>query len=259
LDLACIETVHVAAYIKSMEEEAFSVPSIKQHLAALKHLFDHLVTGGIIKLNPAAAVRGPRYSAAEGKTPILTGDEPRRLLASIKTDTLIGLRDRALIGLLLYTAARVNAAVSLKVGDYYSQGATWFLRLREKGGKRHVMPCNHHLQEYLSAYIDAAGIAKDAKWPLFRTLRRGVETISRAPLTQSNVYELIQRRKKSAGIKTEVGCHSMRGTAITNLLENGASVEEAQSLANHASIRTTKLYDRRDQSVRRDLVERIRF
>lgn len=256
-DLSRIETVHLAAYVKRLEE-VFSVPSVKQHLAALKHLFDHLVTGGILKVNPAAAVRGPRYSASEGKTPILTGDQPRRLLETIKVDALIGLRDRALIGMLLYTACRVNAAISLKVEDYYSQGASWFLRLREKGGKRHVMPCNHHLQEYLSAYIEAAGIAQDTKGPLFRTLRRGAEP-SRTALSQSNVYEVIQRRKKDAGISSKIGCHSMRGTAITNLLENGASVEEAQGLANHASIRTTKLYDRRDQNVRRDLVERIRF
>lgn len=258
-DLSHIETVHVAAYIKSLEE-SFSVPSVKQHLAALKHLFDYLVTGGIIKVNPAAAVRGPRYSAAEGKTPILTGDEPRRLLESIETDSLVGLRDRAFIGLLLYTACRVNAAASLKVEDYYSQGASWFLRLREKGGKHHVMPCNHHLQEYLAAYIAKADIGDDPKGPLFRTLRRGAKNIGRTPLSQGNVYELIQRRKKNAGIKTpEIGCHSMRGTAITNLLENGASVEEAQLLANHSSIRTTKLYDHRSKKVRRDLVERIRF
>ncbi len=170
------------------------------------------MTGGIVKVNPAAAVRRPGYSASEGKTPILTGNEPRRLLDAIKRDSLIGLRERAFIGLLLYTACRVNAAVSLKVEDFYSQGASWFLRLREKGGERHVMPRNHHLQEYLRGHIEAAGIAKDGKGPLFRTLRRrkGAKEISRTPLSQGNVYEPIQRRKKDAGINSKIGCHSMR-------------------------------------------------
>ncbi len=265
LDLARVETVHVAAYIEGLGqdgadcEKKLTVPSIKQHLAGLRHLFDHLVSGGVLKINPAAAVRGPRYSAREGKTPILTGDEPRRLLGAIGTDSLIGLRDRALIGAMLYTTARVSAVLNLNVEDYYPQGSTWFLRLHEKGGKQHIVPCNHHLQEYLDAYIAAAGIARERKAPLFRSIPRGSDAVTKAKLTQSNVYELIGRRASAAGIASQIGCHSMRGTAITNLLENGSSVEEAQSLANHASIRTTKLYDRRDQKVRRDLVERIRF
>ena len=260
LGLSSIETVHVAAYLKHLQAAGKSVPTIKQHLAGLRHLFDHLVTGQIIVINPAAAVRGPRYSVQEGKTPILNGDEARRLLESIPTDTLIGKRDRALIGLLLYTAARVKAAISLKVEDYYSEGASWHVRLQEKGGKAHTVPCHHRLQEYMAAYIEAAGIASDSKGPLFRTLRGGAKTLrNRNLLTQSNAYELIQRYKVVAGIKTEIGCHSMRGTAITNILENGASVEEAQNFAGHASPRTTQLYDRRDQQVRRGLVERIRF
>lgn len=265
LDLTAVETLHVATYIDSLgvdtggREKKLTVPSIKQHLAGLRHLFDHLVSGGILKINPAAAVRGPRYSAREGKTPILTGTEPRQLLEAIHTGSLIGLRDRALVGVMLYTTARVSAVLNLKVEDYYPQGSTWFVRLDEKGGKLHIVPCNHQLQQYLDEYIAAAGIAGERKDRLFRSIPRGSKRVTKARLTQSNAYELIVRRARAAGIASKIGCHSMRGTAITNLLENGASVEEAQNLANHASIRTTKLYDRRDQKVRRDLVERIRF
>jgi site-specific recombinase XerD len=259
LSFETAETVHVATYIKELELAKLSAPTIKQHLAGLRHFFDHQVSGGFLKINPAAAVRGPRHSVKEGKTPILTGGEPRKLLDSIKGEALVEVRDRALIATLLYTAARVNAVINLDVEDYYLQGASRFLRFDEKGGKHHVVPCNHALQELLDAYIERAGLTGQKKAPLFRTIPRGAFGVSANRLTQSNVYELIGRRKKAAGIESIIGCHSMRGTAITNLLENGASVEEAQSLAGHSSIKTTKLYDRRDQTVRRDLVERIRF
>lgn len=194
-DLTRIETVHVAGHVKSLEE-SFNVPSIKQHLAALKHLFDHLVTGGIIKVNPAAAIRGPRYSAAEGKTPILTGDEPRRLLDAIKTDSPVGLRDRALIGPALHGRAGERGHFSESRG-LLQPGREL---VRPPARERRQAPChacNHRLQEYLAAYIDAAGIAGDPKGPLFRTMRRGAPQISKAPLTQSNVYELIQRGRQT--------------------------------------------------------------
>ena len=107
-------------------------------------LFDWLVTGHIMEMNPAHSVRGPKYVVKRGKTPVLTNDEARALLDSIDASTLKGLRDRALIGVMVYTFARVNAVISMKVKDYYTQGRRGWIRLHEKGGKEHDVPCHHY-------------------------------------------------------------------------------------------------------------------
>ena len=144
-----------------------------QHLAAIRRLFDYLTTGGILDVNPASAVRGPKYMVRRGRTPVLSAEEARKLLDSIESNTLIGLRDRALIGTMVYSFARVGATVTMKVGDYFQHRQRWWLRLHEKGGKRHEAPCHPQLEEYLQAWLAAARIARDKKGPLFRSVGKG--------------------------------------------------------------------------------------
>jgi site-specific recombinase XerD len=132
-ELAAVQPFHVAAFIKELQGE-FSRPTVKQHLAALRMLFDWLVTGHVMETNPAHAVRGPKYVVKKGKTPVLTAEEARALLDAIPTDNLTGLRDRALIGVMVYTFARVNAVISMRVKDYFTQGRRGWVRLHEKGG-----------------------------------------------------------------------------------------------------------------------------
>ena len=119
--LVAIEPVHVAAYVEQLQER-LAAPSVKLNLPALRMLFDWLVIGQIMPMNPASSVRGPRHSVKKGKTPVLTAEEARALLDAIDVSTLPGLRDRALIGLMFYTFARVGAAVGMRVGDIYVQG-----------------------------------------------------------------------------------------------------------------------------------------
>jgi site-specific recombinase XerD len=138
-ELDRLEPVHVAAYIEQLGK-THSPPSVKQHLAAIRMLFDWLVVGQVMRGNPASVVRGPKYVVKKGKTPVLSPEEARQLFDGIPTDTLVGLRDRALIGVLIYSFARVSAAVGMRVEDYFPQGKRWWLRLHEKGGKQHEMP-----------------------------------------------------------------------------------------------------------------------
>src|SRR5919205_1709730 len=178
--LQAVEPVHVAAYVELVSRER-SAPTAKQHLAAIRHLFDWLVVGQILPVNPAASVRGPKHVVSRGKTPGLAPDEARRLLDSIDVSTHAGLRDRALIGLMVYSFARIGAAVAMKVGDVYVQHRRLWVRLHEKGGKRHEMPCHHRLEEYLRAYLEGTGIGDDPKGPLFRTLGRGTGLLTTTP------------------------------------------------------------------------------
>jgi integrase len=109
--LTGVQPLHVAAWIEALGNE-LAAPSVKQRLAGVRHLFDWLVSGHILPVNPAASVRGPAYSARRGKTPVLAADEARTLLDSIDVSTDPGLRDRALIGLMVYSFARIGAAVA---------------------------------------------------------------------------------------------------------------------------------------------------
>ena len=189
-------------------------------------LFDWLVVGHVLESNPAHAVRGPKYSQKKGKTPVLDREEARALLAAIDTSSLTGLRDRALIGVMIYTFARVGAVLQMNVGDYFSQGRRGWVRLHEKGGKEHEAPCIPKLETYLDEYIAAAGIADDKDGPLFRTTGRSTGTPHR--MTQQDAYRMIQRQAAQAGIKTRIGNHSMRATGITDYLKSDGSLSEAR-------------------------------
>ena len=226
-------------------------------LAALRHLFDWLVNGQVVPINPAHTVRGPRHVVTSGQTPVLDLAEARALLDSIDVTTHVGLRDRALIGLMVYSFARIGAALGMAVEDVYTQNRRLRVRLREKGGKRHAMPCHHNLDEYLVAYLDGAGLRGDPKGPLFRTIGRGTNRLTRTVLPQANAYAMIGRRAGAAGITTKLGNHSFRATGITAYLKNGGTLEKAAAMANHASTRTTQLYDRRRDELSLDEVERI--
>jgi site-specific recombinase XerD len=254
--LTAIESVHVAAYIEQLQK-ARSAPTAKLRLAALRHLFDWMVIGQIMPVNPAAAVRGPRHIVRRGKTPVLDPAEARQLIDAINISTVIGLRDRALIGLMVYSFARIGAAISMRVEDVYPQNRRLWVRLHEKGGKQHAMPCHHNLETYLHEYIDRAGLVNEPKAFLFQTYSRATGQLTGAPLPQANAYAMIQRRAKSADILTRVGNHTFRATGVTAYLKNGGTLERAAQMANHASTRTTQLYDRRAEEVTLDEVERI--
>jgi integrase/recombinase XerC len=254
--IAAVEPVHVAAWIEAGTRE-LSAPSVKQRLAAPRHLFDWLVTGQVMPINPAHTVRGPRHVVTSGQTPVLAPDEARALLDSIDVATHSGLRDRALIALMVYSFARIGAALGMAVEDVYMQNRRLWVRLREKGGKRHAMPCHHNLDEYLVAYLDGARLRDDPKGPLFRTIGRGTGKLTRTVLPQANAYAMIRRRATAAGIETKLGNHSFRATGITAYLKNGGTLEKAAAMANHSSTRTTQLYDRRRDEVSLDEVERI--
>ena len=253
LDLIDIEPIHVAAYI---ERHPGAPPTVKQHLAAVRMLFDWLVTGQVLAMNPAASVRGPKHVVKRGKTPVLDAEQARQLLDSIDTAKLSGLRDRALIAVMVFSFARVSAAVSLKAEDYYQDGKRWWFRFREKGGKQHQVPAHHTAEAYLDAYLLAARIGEDKKAPLFRSVtRHGL--LSGRQMTRNDAFRMVKRRAAAAGLPLTTCNHTFRATGITAYLANGGTIEKAQAIAAHESPRTTKLYDRTSDEITLDEIERI--
>jgi len=234
-------------------------------------LFDWLIVGQVLATNPAHAVRGPKLVVKRGKTPVLTEEQARRLLESIKVvkritlsdgseaevPWLVGLRDRALIGVMTYTFARISAVVAMRVEDYFPNGKRWWVRLQEKGGKRHEMPAHHKLEQFIDEYLAAAGIGDYDKTPLFRSAAGRTGILTDRPVHRVDAYEMVRRRTAEAGLKGKLGCHVFRATGITAYLEAGGTLENAQAMAAHESPRTTKLYDRTGDEITLDEVERI--
>jgi len=251
-----VKPVTVAAYVELLQA-THSKPTVKQCLATIRMLFDWLVTGQIVPANPAHAVRGPRHVVTRGKTPVLSAEETRTLFESINGESVVEKRDRALLAAMFFTFARVGAVVAMSVEDYYPQGKRYWLRLHEKNGKQHEMPAHHTLEEYLDAYLHAAGIADDRKGPLFRSATKTADRLNNNPLRPADVWRMIRRRANKAGIATRINCHSFRATGITNYLEHNGTLEKAQQMASHSSPRTTKLYDRTNDQVTLDEVEKI--
>ena len=229
-DITQVNSFMVAGYIEELGQH-HPAPPVKQRLAAIRMIFDYLATGGILPFNPASAVRGPRHSVKRGKTPVLYPSEARHLLDAIDITTPIGLRDRALIGLMVYSFARIGAALGMRVEDVYTQNRRLWVRLHEKGGKTHEMPCHHNLEEYLSAYLDRCQLREDAKGALFRTIGRGTGQLTTTPLLQAIAYRMIQRRAGRADIETKIGKHTFRATGIAAYLKNGGTLERANRAA----------------------------
>ena len=256
-ELSDISPLLVAAYIEQLTQQR-SAPTVKLHLAAIRMLFDFLVTGQVVPLNPAASVRGPKHVVKKGKTPVLTAEEARQLLDGIDIQTISGLRDRALIGVLVFSFARVSAAIGMNVCDYFPQGRRMWFRLHEKGGKHHEVPAHHHAEAYVHEYIDAADIRQQPRGALFRTVdvRRN---LTDRRMHRIDVLRMIKRRAKQVGLPTRVCCHTFRATGITAYLEGGGRLEHAQRVAAHESVRTTKLYDRTSDRVSLDEIERIQI
>ncbi len=253
LSLHGIEPVVVAA---DVEQHPGSRSTVKQHLAAIRMLFDWFARKEVLPVNPATSVRGSSHVVRRGKTPVLTADQARALLDSIDVRTIAGLRDRALLGVMVYSFARVSAVVIMRVGDYYQDGKRWWFRFGEKGGKQHHVPAHHNAEAYLDGYINAAGITDDEDGPLFRMVDRTRHLTERA-MTHNDVLRMIKRRAEAAGLPPTTCCHTFRATGITAYLNNGGSIEYAQKIAGHESPRTTKLYDRTDDAITLDEVERI--
>ena len=256
LSLTALEPVAVSAYVEVLGT-THSPPTVKQHLAAIRMLFDWLVVGQVLPMNPAASVRGPKHVVKKGKTVVLASTQARELLDSIDTSTLIGLRDRALIGVMAYSFARVSAVVNMDVEDYWQNGKRWWLRLHEKGGKHHEVPAHHNAEAYLDAYVQAAGIAAELKTPLFRSAIGRTEKLGTSRLTRQDALRMIKRRAAKLGLPARTCCHTFRATGITAYLQNGGTIEKAQQIASHESPRTTKLYDRTSDEISLDEIERI--
>lgn len=254
-ELSQVSPKDVGTYLDGLE---CAVATKKLNLSALRHFFDALVTRHVVVLNPAASVRAERLQIVEGKTPEITIEQARLLLRSIDTSNIVGQRDRAIIGILIYTAARVGAVAKLRRSDFYDLGDQNCLRFHEKGGKSREIPVRHDLRQFIQEYMESGGLAySDKASPLFRTTIRRTKRLTQTSMTADDMGRMLKRRLRTAGLPSRLSPHSFRVATITDLLNQGVALEDVQNLAGHADPRTTRLYDRRQRKVTRNIVERI--
>ncbi len=251
-----VQPVHVAGYIEKLGQTR-KAPTVKQHLACIRMLFDWLVTGQVVASNPAHAVRGPRHSVIKGATTVMSSQDATEFLKSIDISHVVGLRDRALIAVMVYAFARVSAVVNLKVEDYFPLKKRWWLRLREKNGKVNEMGCHHKLEQYLDEYIAAAGIPADKKGPLFRAAVGRTGKLSERPMSRVDAWYMVRRRANDAELETAIGNHSFRAIGLTDYLERGGDINIAKRMAGHSNVKTTELYDRRGDEISFSEIERV--
>ena len=258
LRLGGIAPPHVAAYLKALDAAGKSKATVKLHLAAIRNWMRWLTEHGTLDRNPATEVRGPRLIVREGKTPALSREQARALLGSLEGEDLVSLRDRAIIGVMLFAWARVSAVCSMRLCDIEDDGGpNATLVFHEKGGKVLRKHCHRRLREMIAAYVAAAGLEPHGKEPLFQSFGGRGRGLTGKPLRRSDVLSLVKRRCEAAALPSRISNHSFRATAITLHHQGGGRLQDAQALAGHADPRTTLMYVRRSHDLDWDEVERV--
>ena len=250
LDLVgTIRPHHVAAWRDRLREQGLQNSSICRKMTALRSLFSYLQTYGYTGANPAHSdfVEAPAVPR-DGKTVGLSPEDCRRLLDAPDASTPAGVRDRAILGVLAYSACRVGELVALEVRDYKMSGVHKIIEVYGKGGKERRVPLHPEPIERIEAWLDTAAIRDDANGPLFRAARsargKGRDGFQRSPFTRRSVQFLIRRYVRRLGLDPAVTVHSLRVTALTTARERGSDIIDLQDFAGHADPRTTLAYIR---------------
>lgn len=248
----------VAEYFEEFTAEGFSLATRRQHLSALRRFFDVLLVNGLVAQNPASPVHLEDLGTTAGTTPEIGISDARKLLASIDTSQVVGQRDLAALGVLAYTAVRAGAVSRLRRGDLREQDGQWILHFTEKRGRLLDIPVRQDLLQILFEYLEGAGLRDAAaETPFFRSAEGRTQTLTGKPFHANDLCRMMKRRLRDCGLPLYLSPHSIRVTAITDLLEQGVSLYSVQRLAGHADSRTTALYDRRPHNIAEQVVEKI--
>lgn len=264
VDFRIVTRAHVLAWRRTLEEQGLAGATIRRKLAALASLYEFLCERNAVTHNPVKGVKRPKVDTYEGKTPALGDHQARELLEAPDTSTLKGLRDRAILTVLLFHAMRREELTKLRVKDYnVLRGGVHYLLVRGKGGKTRFIPTHPAAVGYIEDYLAKAGHGGDLDGPLFRPLinRMGKGIAAQSGLTANGVYRSVVKKYFSEmGLNQELfGPHALRATAATNALLNGADIAKVQEWLGHSNIQTTRIYDRRSTKPEDSPTWRVRY
>jgi site-specific recombinase XerD len=246
---------HSGDYINGLQ---VSAPTKNQALPALCQFFDALVQRHAVPLNSVYSVRGTKHNFIEGKTTEISIPQARKLFASVDISNVVGMRDRAVLGVLACTGARVGAVAKLRLMDLRDHGDTRALRFREKGGKDREIPVRHDLDVWLREYMITARIEGDTKQsPVFRAADGKRKILTGDIYAAHSIRQMLKRRLKDAGLPDLFSPHSFRVAVMTDILKRDVPLGDVQYMAGHSSPATTRICDRRRKRVTCNIVERI--
>jgi integrase/recombinase XerD len=256
LELPAVKAYHVGAWL---DKHSGSKSTQRQHLAAVRLLFDHLLTRGVVEYNPAVRARPPRLVRESSPTPVFEEAEIVTFLDSINLNCTRDIRDRAIFCVLLYSWCRVSALINLTVTDYYERGGQHWLRFQEKRWREHEVPVHSKAREAIDLWLGVSGLASNAAAPLFPAFGKDRQTIELRHLDRRSVLKLVEKRANTSGIVKRVCCHSFRATGITEYMNSGGTIEIAQRIAGHESSSTTRIYDRSRDRLTIEDIERVQI
>jgi integrase len=256
LELGRVKAYHVGSWL---DQHPGSRSTQRQHLAAVRLLFDSLMMRGVVEYNPAARARPPRLVRDSSHTPVFEEAEIVAFLDSISLNSLKDIRDKAIFSVLLYSWCRVSALINLSVADYYERGGERWLRFQEKRGKDHEVPVHSKAKEAVDLWLKRSYLGSNQSAPLFPSFGKNRETIELRRLDRRSVLKLVEKRARTSGILKRVCCHSFRATGVTEYMNSGGTIEIAQRIAGHTSPSTTRIYDRSGDQLTLQEIERVQI
>jgi integrase/recombinase XerD len=256
LELESVKAYHVGAWL---DQHPGSRSTQRQHLAAVRLLFDSLMMRGVVEYNPAPRAKPPRLVRESSHTPVFEEAEIVAFLDLISSESLKDVRDKAIFSVLFYSWCRVSALINLTVADYYERGGTRWLRFQEKRGKEHDVPVHSKAKEAVDLWLERSCLVSNPSAPLFPSFGKNRETIESRRLDRRSVLKLVEKRARRSGILKRVCCHSFRATGVTEYMNSGGTIEIAQRIAGHTSPATTRIYDRSGDRLTLEEIERVQI
>lgn len=241
-----VKRSHLIAWRKHLETRVLQAATVRRKLSAVASLFDYLCECNAVPFNPVDGVKRPNQGANEGKSPALGDEQAKAILEAPAPDTIKGLRDRAILSVLLFHGLRRAELCSLSVGDLQSRRGVMHFSVQGKGGKIRFVPVHPHSSQRISEYVERAGHADKPGSALFLPVKNSSGGLENA-LTGHGVYkDVVRKYARALGLDPGAVCvHGLRATAATNALDHEADIAKVQEWLGHASIATTRLYDRR--------------
>ena len=240
-----------------IEEKKMRPRSVRNRLAAISSLFQHLKNAQVVRFNPVEAIHRPKIDQERGVTPAMASHQAAQLLATPDTNTLAGARDSAILHLLFFTGCRISEPGQLLVKDLYEDAGYLMLRLTVKGGQQKSVEVHHALRQALDRYLGMTGHADQLESPLFLAVKTGQNTGK--SLSRQQVARIFAKYRERTGLPPSYTPHSARATCATTALNNGARLEDVQKMLGHADIRTTQIYDRRKHQHKDSAVFSVKY
>ena len=238
-----VTRAHVIAFRDYLKRQDLAASTIRRKIAAISALFDHLCNTNSVRYNPCSGVKRPSEGANEGKTPALSSAQAKKLLNTPPENTLKGIRDRALLAILLYHGLRREELCRLKVKDIENRQGVPHLRVHGKRDRIRYVPIHPAALRLVDAYRAFDCLVEEPETPLFRPVKNNTSKILVKALSPDAIYKLVRSYALKADILLDIlniGAHAMRATAATNALEHAADITKVQELLGHSNISTTK-------------------